>query len=108
VQNQGLFVGPLLPRGPDTTPLAEFPVTITAAGAPLSTHHGRHGDGHPLRPLVWLANFLAERGEPLRAGQIVTTGSYAGAIEVPLDAPLAVQFGDLGTIETTLSRKATG
>jgi 2-keto-4-pentenoate hydratase len=105
VQNQALYVGPLLAQGPDT-PLAGFPVTVRAAGRTLSTHEGRHGDGHPLRPLVWLANFLAERGDPLRAGQVVTTGSYAGAIEVPLATPLAVQFGDLGTIELTLARKA--
>jgi 2-keto-4-pentenoate hydratase len=104
VQNQGLFVGPALPQGLDT-PLAGFPVTVSAAGRTLSTYEGRHGDGHPLRPLVWLANFLAERGEPLRAGQVVTTGSYAGAIEVPLDAALAVQFGNLGAIELTLQRK---
>ena len=105
VQNQGLFVGPVLPQGPDT-PLAAFPVTIRAGGHMHSTHEGRHGDGHPLRPLLWLANFLAERDDPLRVGQIVTTGSYAGAIEVPLDTPLAVQFGDLGRIELTLARKA--
>jgi len=105
VQNQGLFVGPPLPQGPDT-PLAGFPVTIRANERTLSTHEGRHGDGHPLRPLVWLANFLAERGSPLRAGQIVTTGSYAGAIEVPLATALTVQFGDLGVIGLTLVRKA--
>ena len=32
VQNQGLFVGPVLPQGPDT-PLAGFPVTISGGGA---------------------------------------------------------------------------
>ena len=105
VQNQGLFVGPVVPGGPDT-PLAEFPVTIATAARTLSTHDGRHGDGHPLRPLVWLANFLAERNDPLRAGHVVTTGSYAGAIAVPLDVPLTVRFGDLGTIELTLIPKA--
>jgi 2-keto-4-pentenoate hydratase len=104
VQNQGLFVGPPLPQGPDA-PLTDFPVTVRAAERLLSTHEGRHGDGHPLRPLVWLANFLAERGNPLRAGQIVTTGSYAGAIEVPLATPLNVRFGDLGAIGVTLLRK---
>ena len=104
VQNQGLYVGATLPRGPDT-PLAGFPVTVRGDGRTLSTHEGKHGDGHPLRPLVWLANFLAERGDPLRAGQVVTTGSYAGAIEVPLETNLAVQFGDLGAIELTLLPK---
>ena len=103
VQNQGLFVGPVLPHGPDS-PLESFPVAVSGSGRTLSTHDGRHGDGHPLRPLVWLANFLAARDEGLRAGQIVTTGSYAGAIEVPLDVPLVVTFGDLGAVATTLVR----
>jgi 2-keto-4-pentenoate hydratase len=103
VQNQGLFVGPMLTDGPDA-PLAAFPVTISGATRVLSTHDGRHGDGHPLRPLVWLANFLAARGEGLRAGQVVTTGSYAGAIEVPLDELLTVTFGDLGAVTTKLVR----
>ncbi len=103
MQNQGLCVGPLVPGGLDA-PLAAFPVTVRGQTRALSTHDGRHGDGHPLRPLVWLANFLAERGEGLRAGQIVTTGSYAGAIEVPLEETLTVTFGDLGAISTKLVR----
>ena len=98
VQNQGLFVGPLFPGGLEAA-LESFPVTIRTPAGVLSTHAGRHGDGHPLRPLCWLANFLAGRDEGLRAGQIVTTGSYAGAIEVPAGTPLTITFGDLGGIE---------
>jgi 2-keto-4-pentenoate hydratase len=101
VQNQGIFVGPLFPGGLDAA-LETFPVTIRIPAGVLSTHDGRHGDGHPLRPLYWLANFLAGRDEGLRAGQVVTTGSYAGAIEVPLGTPLTVTFGDLGKIEIEL------
>jgi 2-keto-4-pentenoate hydratase len=101
VQNQGLFVGPLFPGGLGAA-LESFPVTIRTPAGALSTHNGRHGDGHPLRPLYWLANFLADRDEGLRAGQVVTTGSYAGAIEVPVGTPLTVTFGDLGNIEVEL------
>ena len=101
VQNQGLFVGPLFPGGLDAA-LESFPVTIRTPAGVLSTHDGRHGDGHPLRPLYWLANFLAGRDEGLRAGQVVTTGSYAGAIEVPVGTSLTVTFGDLGAIEIEL------
>ncbi len=101
VQNQGLFVGPAFARGLNA-PLHDFPITIRTAAGVLSTHHGRHGDRHPLNPLYWLANFLAERGDGLRAGHVVTTGSYAGAIEVPLGRALAVTFGDLGTIAIEL------
>ena len=67
------------------------------------TRDGRHPDGHPLVPLVWLANFLPTQGTYLRAGQIVTTGSYAGALDVPLDTPLTVAFGDLGTLNVELT-----
>jgi len=105
IQNQGLFVGPPVPRGFDAD-LAHFPVVVRARAGVRSTHDGRHGDGHPLRPLYWLANFLAARGESLRAGQVVTTGSYAGAIEVPLFEPLTVEFGDLGAIAVELTRAA--
>lgn len=31
--------------------------------------------GHPLAALAWLANTMAERGRPLRAGMVVSTGS---------------------------------
>jgi len=101
VQNQGLFVGPLVPGGLDAA-LESFPVTMRTPARVLSTHAGRHGDGHPLRPLYWVANFLAQRDEGLRTGQVVTTGSYAGAIEVPVGTPLTVTFGDLGNIEIEL------
>ena len=104
IQNQGLFVGPLVPRGFDAE-LGHFPVLLRARSGILSTHDGRHGDRHPLFPLYWLANFLAERDRGLRVGQVVTTGSYAGAIEVPLAEPLTVEFGDLGTIAIELTRK---
>ena len=45
---------------------------------------------------------MRERGERLRAGQIVTTGSYAGALDVPLATPLSIAFGTLGTMSVTL------
>jgi len=99
--NEGLFVGPVLERGL-TLPLESFPVAITGIGGFHLERAGRHPDGHPVKPLVWLANFLRDRGERLRAGQIVTTGSYAGALDVPLATPLTVTFGSLGTMHLTL------
>ena len=37
-----------------------------------------------------------QRGDPLRAGMVVTTGSYCGIVEVPLDEPLTFAYGDSG------------
>jgi 2-keto-4-pentenoate hydratase len=108
VSNQGLFVGPLAAGGLDA-PLAEFALRIErtdhAPPQALVAVQGKHPDGNPLLPLYWLANFQAARGAGLRAGQIVTTGSYAGMIDVPLSAPLRIRFGELGAIAVEFRRK---
>lgn len=102
VVNEGLFIGPVL-EDALSRPLAQFPVSVDALGESLHRRDGRHPDGHPLRPLVWLANELA--ADPatggLKAGEIVTTGSYAGALEVPFQTPLHIRFGSLGEIAVT-------
>jgi 2-keto-4-pentenoate hydratase len=101
INNQGLFVGPVLARGIDAT-LEGFAVAVDASARILHRCAGHHPDRHPLRPLVWLAGYLAQCESGLAAGTIVTTGSYAGALEVPLATPLVVRFGDMGKIEVTL------
>jgi 2-keto-4-pentenoate hydratase len=100
VSNQGLFVGPVVPDAMSRQ-LEGFAIAIETATATLHARAGKHPDGHPLRPLVWLANFLASQSEigGLKAGAVVTTGSYAGALEVPVSTPLQVRFGDLGQID---------
>ena len=58
------------------------------------SHNGRAvgegvgGDvmGHPIEPLVWLANQLAQRGYELTKGQVILTGS--------LTAPVSLAAGD--------------
>ena len=103
--NHGLFVGPCLPGDPRQGP-ETFALSIATPTQTLLERVGVHPDGHPLRPLVWLANWMGTGGqwpEGLTQGQIVTTGSFAGAIEVPVDVPLAITFGAFGRIDVTLS-----
>ena len=50
LQNQGLVIGPLVPGGLDAA-LETMVVVVRGPFGILSTHVGRHGDGHPLRPL---------------------------------------------------------
>jgi 2-keto-4-pentenoate hydratase len=101
MNNEGLIVGPVV-ENPATRALDAFQVNISGVDGFHLERAGRHPDGHPTKPAVWLANFLRERGERLRAGQIVTTGSYAGALDVPLATPLKVTFGTLGEMHVTL------
>lgn len=102
VSNFGVFVGPSVPGGPGAA-LERIAIEIAGPGGTLLKTEGAHPDGHPLRPLVWLASFLAGRGLPLRAGQVVTTGSYAGLVEAPVGVPLSVRFGGLGTLAVALA-----
>ncbi len=97
IANQGLFVGPVIANGLEL-PLEAFRIAIDSPDGALLARDGKHPDGHPIRPLNWLANHLASRGTGLTAGQVVTTGSYCGMVDVPLDTPLVVAFGDFGTL----------
>ncbi len=47
--------------------------------------------GHPLEPLAWLANALADRGRELKAGMVVITGSIV--------SPKWLKAGDSARIE---------
>jgi len=104
VSNQGLYVGPVVEHGTDLA-LARIDLQISAGTTTLDKE-GKHPDGNPLLPLYWLANFLRTSGEGLAAGQIVTTGSYAGIVTVPLDSTVTIRFGDLGRIETVFEASA--
>ena len=109
ISNQGLFVGPVVPdaRGaPGMTTIGEFPlkIEVIATGQILVDKQGRHANGDPLQPLYWLANFLAARGKGLQAGQIVTTGTYAGLIDLPVGTPIRFRYGDLGEFDVEFAR----
>jgi 2-keto-4-pentenoate hydratase len=103
LQNQGVFIGPEIDQ-PWEKEMGTFPITITGKNGVVSTHKGVHPNEHPFKPFFWLANFLNTRQTGLRAGQVVITGSYDGVIPVPFDEELTFQFGDNGTLTTTLSQ----
>jgi 2-keto-4-pentenoate hydratase len=48
---------------------------VSRNGGELDRGHGRDVLGHPFAPLAWLAKALAAKGQSLRAGEIVMTGS---------------------------------
>lgn len=99
--NHGLLIGPVIPNALEH-PLERLHVSIrTAAGALFDKEHG-HPSGHPMKSLTWLVHFLNGRGQGLKAGQIVTTGSYAGIVEAPLGVPIQVQLNGLASLDVEL------
>ena len=49
--------------------------SMTINGEIVGDGHGSDVMGHPLEPLAWLANKLAEQGLGLSAGMVIITGS---------------------------------
>jgi 2-keto-4-pentenoate hydratase len=99
--NHGLLIGPVIPAIWDQS-LEKLHVTIKAPDTTLFDKVHPHPSGHPWKAISWLVRFLNERGGGLKAGQIVTTGSYAGIVEAPLGVPIHVQLGALGTLDVEL------
>ena len=99
--HHGLLIGPVIPNALDH-PLERLHVTIRTAAGTLFDKEHPHPSGHPLKSFTWLVHFLNGRGQGLKAGQIVTTGSYAGIVEAPLGVPIQVQLGGLGSLDVEL------
>jgi 2-keto-4-pentenoate hydratase len=101
--NHGLVFGaPITLSNPASIP-SELDITLSDATAELVNIKGRHPVGNPLLPIVWLANFLSTQGIGLQAGQVIITGSYAGVLDVPVNQPLHVQFGEAGSLSVHFS-----
>jgi 2-keto-4-pentenoate hydratase len=70
--NAGIVLSDFVPAWPD---LEAVLGKATRESAPIGEGHGRDILGHPFNSVAWLANQLASRGQGLKAGQVVMTGS---------------------------------
>lgn len=99
-----LAVSGALVLGPGTADwrgldLAAIGARMVVGGAVVGQGTGRDALGHPALAVLWLANHLAARGQGLRAGEVVTTGSCTGNyMAAEGDAATAV-FDGLGEAE---------
>ncbi|MCP5366141.1 MAG: fumarylacetoacetate hydrolase family protein [Hyphomicrobiales bacterium] len=72
--------------------------TLTINGQVAAEGSGAAVLGHPLTALAWLANEVNDRGDMLRAGQIITTGTCTPYVEAPAGAEAVADFGELGRV----------
>jgi 2-keto-4-pentenoate hydratase len=78
------------------------PVRLIVDGEVRMAHRGGNSAGDPIRLLVWLANHAAARGMPLKAGDVVTTGSMTGTEFVPAGTVVRAEFGSLAPVSVTM------
>ena len=68
-------------------------------GHMVATTHGGNPAADIWRLVAWLALHCAQRGHPLRAGQIITTGSFTGMLQAPAGALVQAKLAGIGPIE---------
>jgi 2-keto-4-pentenoate hydratase len=93
--NRALILG--TPRRLDTLPdWSRQRVELRVDGQVSLSEHGSHPFGDPLSSLPWLARHAAEQGQPLRAGDLVATGSWTGLQWVATGVAVEVSFPGIG------------
>lgn len=83
---------------PDRLDMSGEPVSVEVDGVIVDSATGAAILGHPGEALALAANQLAERGQTIKAGQIILTGGITNAYHVPNGAQVAFHFGHLGSI----------
>jgi 2-oxo-3-hexenedioate decarboxylase len=68
-------------------------------GVLLSTAAGAAVLGHPAASVAWMVRRMAQRGQGLKAGQVVMAGALTEAIAVAPGDTVVARFDRLGTVE---------
>lgn len=82
--------------------LTHAPVKVWVGDKLVNEGSGEHTGGHPILPLVWLANDRRKRGNGLQAGMLVSTSSSTGAYRAPVQVEVVADYGPAGTVTLTL------
>ena len=97
--NGGIVVSDFVKKWPDLENVAG---TATKGGISIGEGHGRDILGHPFNSVAWLATHLASRGEGLKAGQIVMTGSVLKTIFPMEDADYGFSLDQIGSVTVSV------
>ena len=77
----------------DIGSLASLSVTLQRRDRPDVQGSTQNVLGNPLRAVTWLANWLARRGEGLKRGQLISSGSCTGMTQVATEDTVIATFG---------------
>ena len=96
--------GALVLGAPSTLAAADLDLRQVEAylafdGQPVASARGANPAGDVWRLLSWLAVHCTERGQPLRAGDVVTTGSCTGMLFAAEGAHVLGALNGLGRVE---------
>ncbi len=96
--SSGLYVLGDQPVDSGADQLADVEMRMRVNGEIVSKGQGSACLGHPLRAAYWLACALAERGEALRAGEIILSGALGPTAPVKSGDRVEADFGACGGV----------
>ncbi|WP_432172653.1 2-keto-4-pentenoate hydratase [Streptomyces sp. Tue6028] len=102
----GLFVLGGTPTPLDRVDLRAIRMTLTRDDETVSEGTGADCLGSPLTAALWLAATLADRGDPLRAGDILLTGALGPMAVATAGDEFTARIEGLGTVSTSFATGA--
>jgi 2-keto-4-pentenoate hydratase len=104
--SSGVFVTGNSPRRlRDIDDLAGMEMTLTTGGTTVSSGRGSACLGHPVNAVVWLANQVAEHGEPLVAGELVLSGSLGALVPAQPGTTYDAVIDGLGRVRAVFTER---
>lgn len=73
-------------------------VQLRLSGSLHGVNVGSHPFTDPLTSVPWLARYAASQGRPLKAGDLIATGSWTGLVWAPPASEVRVEFLGLGGV----------
>ncbi len=100
--NQGLYLGPKIEREAAFS-ASKIQLSLTQEGK-TQEFNGVHPNEFPQAPVYWLIDFMSKRGTTFKAGEAITTGSYAGIVEVEFNKETHIIYQGIGEYKVTFKR----
>lgn len=104
----GLYVLGATPVPLTAVDLRAVTMTMTRNGETVSEGTGADCLGSPLNAAVWLASALAERGDPLRAGDLVLTGALGPMAPAAAGDVFEARISGLGSVRAAFASDTEG
>ncbi len=83
--------------------LDKIGMAMYSQGELVSSGNGAACLGNPLVAALWLANTMAERGNPLKAGDLILTGALGPMVAVNNPSTFTAFIQDLGEVNITFT-----
>jgi 2-keto-4-pentenoate hydratase len=106
--SSGLFVLGAAETKPGELDLAQVRMALSRNGEQVSCGTGADCLGSPVNAAVWLADTLAETGDPLRAGDVVLTGALGPMSEAAPGDVFDAHISGLGAVRVSFARTPEG